>query len=77
MGKTRTVRDAEGSQMGNDQSRVRAKTAEQSFFGTDRGSERWREWAADHNRSADYDGNSTLVRRSWFGRLLSQIKRPR
>lgn len=63
--------------MGNGESRVRAGTAEQTFFGTDRGSERWREWATDHNRSADVDNDSTQVRRSWFGRLLSPLKRQR
>jgi hypothetical protein len=46
------------------------------FFGGDRGSERWREWASGHNRSSDYDSNSTLIRRSWFGRLIpASIKR--
>jgi hypothetical protein len=39
------------------------------LFGPDAGHERWREWACGHNRSAEYDGSSTIVRRSWFGRL--------
>jgi hypothetical protein len=55
--------------MGNG-SRVKTGKGDKGFFPTDRGSERWREWAADHNRSSEYDGNSTFVKRSWFGRLL-------
>lgn len=55
--------------MGNG-SKARTGRGDKTFFPTDRGSERWREWAADHNRSNEYDGNSTLVKRSWFGRLL-------
>jgi hypothetical protein len=62
--------------MGNGGSRIRSGRVEHSFFGSDRGSERWREWASGHNRSSDYDGNSTLIRRSWFGRLVpAPVKR--
>ncbi len=57
--------------MGNGGSRIRPRKGEQSFFGADRVSERWREWASGHNRSADYDGSSTQVKRSWFGRLIA------
>jgi hypothetical protein len=35
--------------------------------------ERWRAWAEGHNRSAEADGSSTFIRRSWFGRLLGAI----
>jgi hypothetical protein len=56
--------------MGDQKPRVRAGKAKQSFYGNDRGSERWREWASDHNRSAEYDNSATGIRRSWFGRLL-------
>lgn len=56
--------------MGNERPRVRAGKAKPGFYGNDQGSERWREWASDHNRSSEYDGNATGIRRSWFGRLL-------
>lgn len=62
--------------MGNGGSRIRPRKGDHSFMGSDRVSERWREWASGHNRSDEYDGNSTLVRRSWFGRLVpAPVKR--
>jgi hypothetical protein len=60
--------------MGNGNPRVRAGKAKPGYFGNPQ-SERWREWAADHNRSAEYDGSATLIKRSWFGRLLEPFKR--
>jgi len=56
--------------MGNGGSRNRPRSGGQIFFGSNQVAERWREWASGHNRSADYDGSSTQVRRSWFGRLV-------
>lgn len=62
--------------MGNGGSKIRPRAAQPSFFGSDETSERWREWASGHNRSADYDGSSTQVKRTWFGRLMpATVKR--
>lgn len=61
--------------MGNGGSRIRPKKGDHSFIGSDRVSERWREWASGHNRSADYDGSSTQIKRSWFGRLMPKSDR--
>jgi hypothetical protein len=42
-------------------------------YPNDRHSGRWREHAGTRpSENADYDGSSTLVRRSWFGRLLAR-----
>lgn len=56
--------------MSKNGSRVRPQSTDYPFYGGDRRSERWRKWAQGHNQSSEYDGNSTLIRRSWFGRLL-------
>jgi hypothetical protein len=50
--------------------RVRPPTAGNGFVNFDARGERWRAWAEGHNRSAEADGSSTFIRRSWFGRLL-------
>ncbi len=42
-------------------------------YPNDRRGGRWREHVGTRpSESADYDGSSTLVRRSWFGRLLAR-----
>jgi hypothetical protein len=56
--------------MSKNGSRVRPQSTQYPFYDGDRRSERWRKWAQGHNQSNEYDGNSTLIRRSWFGRLL-------
>ncbi len=53
--------------------RIRPKRADNGFVNFDQRGERWRAWAEGHNRSAEADGNSTVIRRSWFGRLLTAI----
>lgn len=63
-------RPAEGLNMGNGGSRIRPRNGQPGFYGSNPVSERWREWASGHNRSADYDSSSTQVRRTWFGRLV-------
>ena len=63
--------------MSKNGSRVRPQGTDYPFYGGDRRSERWREWAQGHNQSNEYDSNSTLIRRSWFGRLLGILpKKP-
>jgi hypothetical protein len=56
--------------MGNGGSRIRPRSGDPAFYGTDKRGERWRSWAGDHNQSEECDLNSTFVRRSWFGRFL-------
>ena len=53
--------------------RVRPQAAGHGFVNFDERGERWRAWAEGHNRSAEADGSSTFIRRSWFGRLLGAI----
>jgi hypothetical protein len=46
-------------------------------YPNDRHAGRWREHVGTRpSESADYDGSSTLVRRSWFGRLLARKAPP-
>jgi hypothetical protein len=54
--------------MGQHQPRVRPHTVESEYFYSDAGCQRWREWARCHDRSGEYDGSSTVVQRSWYGR---------
>lgn len=64
--------------MGNSQSRVRPHAEDPGFFCADQGCERWRRWARGHDRSAEYDGSSTVIQRSWFGRQnAGKERRPR
>ena len=58
-------------------SRVRPNAGGNALFDSDKRADRWHAWAEDHNRSAEFDGNSTAIRRSWFGRLLSKIPKPK
>lgn len=53
--------------------RVRPQAAGNGFVNFDERGERWRAWAEGHNRSAEADGSSTFIRRSWFGRLLAAV----
>lgn len=57
--------------MGNKEPRVRPHSRNEGYFGTPEGCERWRSWARGHDRSAEYDGSSTVVQRSWYGRLTA------
>jgi hypothetical protein len=42
-------------------------------YSHDRRADRWQSHAGTRPaESADYDGSSTLVRRSWFGRFLAR-----
>ena len=42
-------------------------------YPNDRHAGRWREHAGTRpSENADFDGSSTLVRRSWFGRFLAR-----
>jgi hypothetical protein len=50
--------------------RPQQQAAGNGFMNFDERGERWRAWAEGHNRSAEADGSSTFIRRSWFGRLL-------
>lgn len=59
--------------MSKRRTRVRPQAGEDRFVNFDQRSERWRAWAEGHNRSAEADGNSTFIRRSWFGRLLGAL----
>lgn len=63
--------------MGHGASRVRLQSKDYMFFGSDRGAERWRNWACGHNQSAEYDGSSTIMRRSWLGRSAVPVKSAR
>ena len=54
--------------MGQHQPRIRPNTAESQYFCSDAGCQRWRDWARGHDRSGEYDGSSTVVQRSWYGR---------
>ena len=58
-------------------SRVRPNAAGNALYNGDQRSERWHAWAEGHNRSAEFDGNSTAIRRSWFGRLLGKLQPPK
>jgi hypothetical protein len=58
-------------------SRVRPNAAGNELFNGDERNERWHAWAEVHNRSAEFDGNSTAIRRSWLGRLLAKIPTPK
>lgn len=58
-------------------SRVRANASGNDLYNPNQRSDRWHQWAEGHNRSAEFDGNSTAIRRSWFGRLLSKFPTPK
>ncbi len=58
--------------MSKNGSRVRPQSTDYPFY-SDRRGERWRAWAQGHNQSSEFDNNSTVVRRSWFGRLLGLL----
>jgi hypothetical protein len=60
--------------MGSREPRVRPHTTNDGYFGTSEGCERWRSWARGHDRSAEYDGSSTVIRRSWYGRVASPTR---
>ena len=53
--------------------RVRPTASGNGFVNFDARGERWRAWAEGHNRSAEADGSSTFIRRSWIGRLLGAM----
>ncbi|HSC08876.1 MAG TPA: hypothetical protein VLD59_18780 [Steroidobacteraceae bacterium] len=53
--------------------RVRPPASGNGFVNFDARGERWRAWAEGHNRSAEADGSSTFIRRSWIGRLLGAV----
>jgi hypothetical protein len=57
-------------------SRVRPNASGNELFNADQ-RDRWHSWAEGHNRSAEFDGDSTAIRRSWFGRLLSKLPTPK
>ncbi len=65
--------------MGKSESRVRPQAQNSGFYTADEGCERWRDWARGHDRSDEYDGSATAIRRSWFGRqgASRQVRRPR
>jgi hypothetical protein len=54
-------------------SRVRPNAAGNELFTPNQRGDRWHTWAEGHNRSSEFDGNSTAIRRSWFGRLLGKL----
>jgi len=58
-------------------SRVRPNAAGNALFNSDQRDDRWHAWAEGHNRSAEFDGNSTAIRRSWLGRLLGKLPKPK
>ena len=59
--------------MSKSDKRAGPQTAGDRFVNFDERGERWRAWAEGHNRSDEADGNSTFIRRSWFGRLLGAL----
>ncbi len=61
--------------MGKSEPRVRPHSVGPIFFTLDAGCERWRDWARGHDRSAEYDGSSTVIRHSWFAGVPG-AKRP-